>query len=352
MTMNRRTILAALSAALLVSTPLAVQAQNLPGNIRMVIGSTSTGGDTYQNSAIVADALSQHLGINIKVDPVGTSEGLKALARDSRGTTIMLHHDQIYLSYLYGVPGNDDPFANFVVGPTVAINPGDSFLVPADSPYQSMEDILTAAANGTQIRVAIQPGGVSEIGFTAMRNAARNAAKVRSPGSEENIVAVNTGSQADKNQAMWDGLADVINGSIQANEQFTQLPADDPKAMRFVWITARPATLEQAPEAGMGATTRADFMQYASPATSVTLDGTEDFVFDKEFFLLYNKDMDPALMDAIDTALEEIYAEGEIQKRQAEAFFIPNFLPRAEALEHLSAKSERIGGIIEELKAE
>ena len=348
MTLNRRTILAAFGTALLVTTPIAAQAQNLPGNIRMVIGSTSTGGDTYQNSAIVAEALSEHLGVNIKVDPVGTSEGLKALERDARGTTIMLHHDQIYLSYLYGVPGNDDPFANFVIGPTVAINPGDSFLVPADSPYQSMEDILKAAEAGKQIRVAIQPGGVSEIGFTAMRN----AAKVRAPGSEANIVAVNTGSQADKNQAMWDDLADVINGSIQANEQFTQLPADDPKAMRFVWITARPATLEQAPEAGMGATSRADFMQYASPATSVTLDGTKDFAFDKEFFLLFNKDMDPTLMDAIDTALSEIYAEGAIQQRQAEAFFIPNFLPREEALAHLSEKSETVGGIIEQLKTE
>jgi tripartite-type tricarboxylate transporter receptor subunit TctC len=346
--MNRRSLLAALGAAVLVSTPIAVHAQDLPGNIRMVIGSTSTGGDTYQNSAIVADALAQHLGINIKVDPVGTSEGLKAIERDARGTTIMLHHDQIYLSYLYGVPGNDDPFANFAIGPTVAINPGDSFLVPANSPYQSMEDILKAAEEGTQIRVAIQPGGVSEIGFTAMRN----AAKVRSPGSEANIVPVNTGSQADKNQTMWDGLADVINGSIQANEQFTQLPADDPKAMRFVWITARPATLAQAPEAGMGATTRDDFLKFASPVTSVTLDGTQDFAFDKEFFLLYNKDMDPALMDAIDTALAEIYAAGEIQKRQAEAFFIPNYLPRAEALEHLSTKSQTIGAIIEQLKAD
>lgn len=348
MKMNRRSTLLALGAALLATTPLAAQAQNLPGNIRMVIGSTSTGGDTYQNSAIVAEALSQHLGINIKVDPVGTSEGLKALERDARGTTIMLHHDQIYLSYLYGVPGNDDPFANFVVGPTVAINPGDSFLVAADSPYQTMDDILKAAEAGTQVRVAIQPGGVSEVGFTAMRN----AAKVRAPGSEANIVPVNTGSQADKNQAMWDGLADVINGSIQANEQFTQLPADDAKAMRFVWITARPETLAQAPEAGMGNTTRADFLKYASPATSVTLDGTKDFAFDKEFFLLYNKDMDPALMDVIDTALQEIYAEGEIEKRQAEAFFIPNFQPRAAALEHLSEKSETMSSIIGEFKTE
>ncbi|WIJ26439.1 ABC transporter substrate-binding protein [Devosia sp. RR2S18] len=348
MKLTRRMIVVAIGAMAIAAQPLAAAAQNLPNNIRMVIGSTSTGGDTYQNASIVAEALSEQLGVNIKVDPVGTSEGLKALARDTRGNTIMLHHDQIYLSHLYGVPGNDDPFENFIIGPTVAINPGDSFLVPADSPYQTMEDILDAAEAGTQVRVAIQPGGVSEIGFTAMKNAAR----VRSPGSEANIVAVNTGSQADKNQAMWDGLADVINGSIQANEQFTQLGADDPKAMRFVWITARPQTLEQAPEAGMGDTTREEFLQYASPATSVTLDGTDDFAFDKEFFLLYNEEMDPAIMDAIDTALEKIYAEGEIQQRQSEAFFIPNFQPRDEALEHLSDKRDTVAGIIEQLKVE
>jgi tripartite-type tricarboxylate transporter receptor subunit TctC len=346
MKLTRRLILA-VAAVSALSAPLTAFAQDLPRNIRMVIGSTSTGGDTYQNSAIVAEALSEHLGINIKVDPVGTSEGLKAIARDARGTTIMLHHDQIYLSHLYGVPGNDDPFANYAIGPTVAINPGDAFLVPANSPYKTMEDILKAAQAGTQIRVAIQPGGVSEIGFTAMRNAAR----VRSPGSETNIVAVNTGSQADKNQAMWDGLADVINGSIQANEQFTQLPEGDAKGMRFVWITARPETLAQAPAQGMGNTSRDAMLQYASPATSVTLDGSKDFAFDKEFFLLYNKEMDPALMGAIDKALGEVYAKGDIQKRQAAAFFIPNYLPQSDALAHLSAKRDTISGIIDQLKA-
>ncbi|WP_346728848.1 hypothetical protein [Paroceanicella profunda] len=220
MKLARRTFLAAASAAALLAQPLVADAQSLPRNMRMVIGSTSTGGDTYQNSAIVADALSEKLGINIKVDAVGATEAFKALARDRRGTTIMVFHDQSYLANLYGVTGYGDPFEEFVVGPTLAINPGNAYLVPADSPYHSMEDILAAAEAGTRVRVAIQPGGVSEIGFSALKNAAR----LRAPGSEENIVPVNTGSQSDKNQAMWDDLADVINGSIQANEQFTQLP--------------------------------------------------------------------------------------------------------------------------------
>ncbi|MEV8468411.1 hypothetical protein AB0T83_16670 [Fluviibacterium sp. DFM31] len=291
-----------------------------------VIGFTLTDGDTYQNSAIMAEALAEQLGINIKVDAVGASEAFKALGRDSRGNTLMIFHDQSYLGNLYGVTGYADPFEGYTVGQTVAINPGNAYLVGCDSPYQSMEDILTAAANGDRVRVAIQPGGVSKIGFLAMKN----AASVRTPGSEENIVAVNTGSQSDKNQAMWDDLADVINGSIQDNEQFTQLPADDQKCMRFVWITARPATFEQASAAGMGNATRDPMLQYASPATSVTLDGTQDFTFDKEFFFLYNKDMDPAIMDQVNAAMttrrDRIAASGPYWRRTSGEMDKPRFL--------------------------
>lgn len=348
MSITRRNLLAAASGAALLLAPIAAVAQELPRNVRMVIGSKSTGGDTYQNSAIVAEALSEHLGVNIKVDAVGASAAFKALDRDSRGTTIMIFHDQSYLGELYGREGYADPFENYTVGATVAINPGNAYLVPAASKYESMEDILAAAADGQQVRVAIQPGGVSEIGFSAMKN----AASVRAPGSEANIVPVNTGSQSDKNQAMWDNLADVINGSIQANEQFTQLEAGDSKGMRFVWITARPGTLEQAPAEGMGGTTREELLQYASPATSVTLDGAEDFTFDKEFFFLFNKDMDPAIISQIDTAMSEIFAAGEIQKRQKEAFFIPNFLPSADARAHLEQKRATYAKVIKQISGE
>ncbi|RYH02543.1 ABC transporter substrate-binding protein [Salipiger sp. IMCC34102] len=348
MNISRRTLLTAASTVALLAQPMAAAAQDLPRNVRMVIGSSSTGGDTYQNASILADALSDHLGVNIRVDPVGASEAFKALARDSRGTTIMMHHDQSYLQELYGVEGSPDIFAETIVGPTISVNPGNAYLVPADSPYESMEDILAAAEAGERVRVAIQPGGVSEIGFTAMRNAAR----MRAPGSEENIVAVNTGDQADKNQAMWDDLADVINGSIQANEQFTQMPPDDPTAMRFIWITATPETLNQAPEEGLGETTREDMLTFAAPAVSVPMTDEEDFTFDKEFFLMFNPDTDPAIIETIDTAMEEIYAEGEIQDRFLSSFFTPDYRPMAEAQEHLQSKNDDYETIISDLKPE
>ncbi|WP_319529960.1 ABC transporter substrate-binding protein [uncultured Cohaesibacter sp.] len=319
------------------------QAADFPSNLRVVIGSKSTGGDTYQNSAIVAQALAEKLGINVKVDAVGASAAFKALARISNGSTIMIFHDQSYLGYLYGVKGYFNIFDDFTVGPTVAINPGNAYLVPKSSPYKTIEDIIQACANDTKIRVAIQPGGVSEIGFSALKN----AIKLRYPGKEENLVAVNTGSQADKNQLMFDGQADLINGSVQANEQYTQLPADDQKAMRFVWLTAREDTIKQANPEGFGATDREALLQYVSPSASVTQDGSKDFTFDKEFFFLYNKKMDPELVTALDTALTEIYADGKIEETQKKSFFIPNFKPSAEAAGYLKDKMDQYKVIIE-----
>ena len=322
------------ACSLLAVSTAALAETGFPKNLRVVIGSKSTGGDTYQNSAIVADALAEKLGINVKVDAVGSSEGFKALKRISNGSTIMIFHDQAYLGYLYGKKGYDNPFESYRIGPTVAINPGNAYLVAKKSPYKNVEELMTACADGKEIRVAIQPGGVSEIGYSAMKN----AIKIQHPGKEGCLVAVNRGSQSDKNQAMFDGLADLINGSVQANEQYTRLPEDDQKAMSFVWLTARDKTLEQANPEGMGETNREELLKYADPNVSVTQDGKKNFTFDKEFFFLFNKDMDQALVDELDKALTEIFEEGKIQETQKKSFFIPNFRASQDAEAYLKDK--------------
>ncbi|MHB0777361.1 type 2 periplasmic-binding domain-containing protein [Halomonas sp. WWR20] len=318
----------------------------IPGNLRVVIGSTSTGGDTYQNSSIVADHLAEKLDINAKVDAVGAMAGFRALDRSRRGNTVMIFHDQAYLGNLYGVKGYENIFEKYIVGPTVAINPGNAYLVPKDSPYQTIEDIIAAAGEGKTIRVAIQPGGVSEIGFSALKNAVR----IEHAGKEDNVVAVNTGSQSDKNQLLFDGMADVINGTVQANEQYTRLPAEDQKAMRFVWLTARNETIQQTNEEGLGKTLREELLQYVAPNVTVTQDGSKNFTFDKEFFFLYNKNTDPEVVSCIDNALEEIYAEGEIQKQQKKSFFIPDFKPSEEAQAYLKDKRDQYQEIIENIR--
>ncbi len=336
----------AVTALVWANNAAAADKSPIKGNIRIVIGSKSTGGDTYQNSSIVAQALAEKLGTNVKVDAVGASAAFKALEKVSSGNTLMIFHDQSYLGYLYGRKGYEDIFTEYTVGPTVAINPGNAYLAPKSSPYNSIADVIAACGKGEKIRVAIQPGGVSEIGFSALKN----AIKLTHPGKEGNLVAVNTGSQADKNQLLFDGQADVINGSVQANEQYSRLPAEDQKAMKFLWLTARQETIAQANEQGMGETTRAMLLEFVSPNQSVTQDGKIDFTFDKEFFFLYNKDMSQEAVDYLDKALTEIFAEGKIQETQKKSFFIPNFKPSTEAQAYLMSKKDQYRVIIDAIK--
>ncbi|MBB3190252.1 ABC transporter substrate-binding protein [Halomonas cerina] len=351
MNVSKKTLAGLGSAVLMASMTFGAsvamaQDGQLRGNIRVVIGSTSTGGDTYQNSSIVVDKLANKLDLNMKVDAVGASSAFRTLDRDSRGNTLMIFHDQSYLGYLYGVQGYENIFEKYTIGPTVAINPGNAYLVPKDSPYENLDEIIAAVGEGEEVRVAIQPGGVSEIGFSALKN----AISIEHPGQEDNLVAVNTGSQADKNQQLYDDQVDMIHGSVQANEQFTRLPEDDQKAMRFVWLTARQGTIEQSPEEGMGQTSREQLLEYVEPNVTVTMGGDENFTFDKEFFFLYNKEMDSGIVDQIDEALAEIYAEGEIQETQKKSFFIPNFKPSDEASEYLKNKMSRYEAIIENIQ--
>ena len=337
------------AACMLAGAVLASPAQAangvIPQNLRIVIGSNSTSGDTYENSAIFAEALSQKLGINAKVDPVGPSAGFKAIARADDGNTIMIFHDQAYVAHLFKVRGYDNPFDAFTVGPTLSINPGDAFLVPGKSPYKTVEDIIAAAGKGQRIRVAIQPGGVSAMGFVGLKN----AVKVTHPGKEGNIAAVNTGSQSDKNQLLFDGQADLINGSVQGNEQYTRLAADDQKSMRFVWLTARAETLQQANPEGKGQTSREQLLKFATPNAKVTFDGKSNYTFDKEFFMLYSKNIKPEFVAAMDQALKDVMAEGQIQARLKKSFFIPNFKPAKEAQGYLKGKFEVTKKLIEAL---
>lgn len=317
-------------------------------NLRIVIGSKSIGGDTYQNSTIIARALAEKLGINVKIDAIGSSDSLKTLSRVSDGSVIMIFHDQAYLGYLYGVNGYRDIFKDFSVGPAIAKNPGNAYLVPKGSPYRTLEDLMTACGEGSRIRVAIQPGGVSEIGFSALKNAIR----ILYPGQEKNLVAVNTGSSSAKNQLLFDGQVDVIHGSVQGNEQYTRLPAEDQKAMRFIWLTARNETFARTNPEGIGTTTREELLSFVEPNASVPLEGGGNFTFDKEYFFIYNKRMSPTIVAQLDQALSEIFEEGKVQETQLQSFFIPNFMASTEAKIYFEAKRDQNESIIKSLENE
>jgi tripartite-type tricarboxylate transporter receptor subunit TctC len=339
----RSVLRTAVLALTLLLTSSCEQESLVHSNIRLLIGSNSTGGDTYRVASIVADALASELGVNVKVDAVGPSAAFSTLKRSPGGSTLMLFHDQAYLGYLYGQAGYEDIFRELRIGPTVATNIGNAYLSHKASALQSVNDVIERVGAGDSVRVAIQPGGVSEIGFSALRNAIRLAY----PGKEQGLVAINTGSQSDKNQQLFDGQADLISGTVQANEQYTRLPAEDQKAMRFVWLTANRETLLLATEEGLGKSSREALMAFAEPNVSVPLGDGSNFTFDKDFFLLYNREMDRRLVRRIDEALATIYGKGEIQRLFQESFLVPRFRDSGQALGYLEAKNARYRTLIE-----
>ncbi|MCG9625214.1 hypothetical protein L1D34_10195 [Vibrio mediterranei] len=331
----------------LMALPMVAMAVEKPnfGNIRVVIGSKSTGGDTYQASSIISEALAEKLDTNVKVDAVGSSAAFSTLKRMRNGSTIMIFHDQSYLGNLYGKRGYFDIFDEFIIGPTFAINPANAYLVPKNSPYNNLDEVIDVVGNGETIRVAIQPGGVSEIGFSAIKN----AIKLKYPGKESNFIPVNTGSQSDKNQQLFDGLADMIQGSLTANEQFSRLPESDQKAMKFVWLTSAKETLAIANKNGFGKLSKEEVDSYAEPSVMVPMDAQSNFTFDKEFFFLYNKNMPKDKIEYIDQALKEIYEEGLIQPKLEKAFFVPNFRESKLAYQHLHQKNDKYKEILENI---
>jgi tripartite-type tricarboxylate transporter receptor subunit TctC len=92
-------------------------------------------------------------------------------------------------------------------------------------------------------------------------------------------------------------------------------------------------------------------MKYAEPAVSVPVDAAgKPFVFDKDFFFIYNAKVDPKVVAEIDKALAAVYAAGSIQPALKNAFFIPNFKPSAEAQKYLEAKRDLYKKVIDSIK--
>ena len=312
----------------------------------MVIGSSSTGGDTYLASSIIAKELSKQISSSIKVDAVGAISAFNILKRSDDGHTIMVFHDQSYLGHIYGHKGYFNIFNDLIVGPTFASNPGNAYLVPKNSAYKNFDDILKAVEQDKKIKVAIQAGGTSEIGFSAMKY----AIKMIHPGKESNFMSLNTGSQSDLNQQLFDGQADIIYGSVQANEAYTHLPKDDKKAMRFLWLTANHATMLKTRKEGFGQTNRDSLMSYVTPNIRVPLTKENDFTFDKEFFFLFNKNTDPKIIEYYNQAISEVFKKEQIQSLLSKSFFSPNYRPALTAHKYLQEKSHRISHILDSIK--
>ncbi|NMB42750.1 MAG: hypothetical protein GX995_01295, partial [Clostridiales bacterium] len=195
--------------------------------VRVVIGSTSTTGDSYMIADLVSRYLAKELDANLKVDAVGAGPALDAVATaDPDGSTIMMFHDMTYLGISFGAFDEKYGLENMVVGPRIGQNPGSCFAAYGAAPYNDMVEMAEyAKANPDEtIRMSVEAGGVSHIAFITYYNW---VAETYGQEVADQFVVIVGGSTAEKSQMLWDGNTDVIFADYSSLLQYTEEGVED-----------------------------------------------------------------------------------------------------------------------------
>lgn len=260
-------------------------------NVRVVIGSTSTGGDSYLIAETVSRYLGPALGANLKVDAVGAAKALDAMQTSAAdGSTIMMFHDMTYLGVSFGAYDEMYSLENMTVGPRIAQNPVSAWAAGVNAPYETLAEIPEyLKANPDKIcRMACEAGGVSHIGFIVYWQWVMDT---YGASVADRIVVVIGGSTGDKCQMLWDGNCDVIFADYTSLLQYTQ--TEDKKiAMKFM------GTLDNIE--GVSVPSYAD--------QGITLAG-ETFRFAKDFVIYLPKNFPASLVAELDAAVKKIQAD-------------------------------------------
>lgn len=268
--------------------------------VRVVIGSTSTGGDSYMIADMVTRYLGEEMGFNGKVDPVGNAAALDAISTaKGDGTTIMMFHDMTFLSPMFGAVEEKFDVVNMTIGPRIGQNPGGCFAAGATAPYDSIAGAAEwlKANPGESVRVNIEAGGASHLVFGAYWLWIQETYGDDVAGRVKVVVG---GSTDEKKQRLWDGNADIIYGDYSAFVEFTKEGVDAQLAMKMMDPSDK---IE-----GVDLATMAD--------NGVTFNG-EPYVYSKEFAMYLPKEMDAAILAEITAAMEKVSQNPEFQAEMA-----------------------------------
>ncbi len=298
-------------------------------NVRVVIGSTSTSGDSY----LIADTASRHLekalDAKIKVDAVGAAEALATMqSAKPDGNTIMIFHDMTYLGVDFGAYDKEYDLKNMTIGPRIAQNPGAIWAAKKDAPYNTLVEIPQYLIDNPDktIRMACEAGGVSHIGFITYydwvkKNYGEDLAK--------RIVVVIGGSTADKTQLLWDNNCDVIFADYTSLKDYTE--TDDKKiAMKFVGLLDNIEGVDVKSYKDMG----------------ITLDG-KDFAFSKDFLVYMPKGVAPELIKELDMAANSISKTSEYNEALGKMKYRSEYLDSTSAAQFINNKRDGIKKLIE-----
>lgn len=273
-------------------------------NVRVVIGSTSTSGDSYMIADLVTRYLSNEMGFNGKVDAIGNAAALDEMHNGKgNGETVMMFHDMTFLSVLFGSVDEQYALENMTVGPRIGQNPGACFGAAKESPYAELSECTQYLIDNPDATLSfnIESGATSHLAFVAYY------LDVKEKHGEEvanRIKAIVGGTTAEKLQRLWDRNADVIYGDTSAFEQYTQDGVEAQLAMNMF--------------GSCGEVEGIDIKSMA--ADGVEFNG-EPFEFAKDFCMYFPKDMDPAILGEYETAMKRVTENPDFQADMAKLYY-------------------------------
>lgn len=302
-------------------------------NVRVVIGSTSTSGDSYMIADLVTRYLSAEMGFNGKVDAIGNAAALEEMQNQKGdGTTVMMFHDMTYLSVLFGAVDEAYSLENMTVGPRIGQNPGACFGAAAEDNWNSLADVTNyIKETGSDVSFNIESGATSHLAFAAYY------LWVKETEGEEvasHIKAIVGGTTAEKLQRLWDRNADVIYGDTSAFQQYTEEGVDNQLKMTMFGTCGEVEGLDVTSMAAEG----------------VTFAG-EPFEFAKDFCMYFPKDMDAGVLAEYEAAMKKVTENPDFQKDMAALYY--NTLSADEvgveaSQEYIYAKRETCKALIEQ----
>lgn len=320
-----------LALMLIASIALSACASVYEGQrVRIVIGSTSVSGDSYMVADIVNRYLQKYLGCESKVDPVGANEAFAAVqAAKPDGMEFMIFHDMTYLGVLFGSYDEEYALENMVIGPRVGQNPGSCFAAKADAEYNDMKEMADwlAADEGNSVRISVEAGGVSNIGFIVYY---MWVAETYGEEVAERIHFVLGGSTDTKLQQLWDGNTDVIFADYSSLLQYTQEGVDAQLAVKFVGLMDK---IE-----GVDAPVMGDL--------GITLGG-EPFYFSKDFLIYLPAGTPDEVVAELDAAVAQMADDPDFQADMAALTYAGNVLPSAEAKDFIYGKRDAIAAVLD-----
>lgn len=302
--------------------------------VRIVIGSTSVSGDSYMVADTVNRYLQKYLNCESKVDAVGANEAFAAVAAaKADGLEFMIFHDMTYLGVLFGSYSEEYALENMVVGPRVGQNPGSCFAAKKDAPYADMKEMTDwlAADSSRTVRISVEAGGVSNIGFVAYYMWVK---EVYGEAVANQIRFVLGGSTDTKLQQLWDGNTDVIFADYSSLKQYTEEGVDAQLAVKFVGLLDK---IEGVDEPVMG-------------DLGITLGG-QPFYFSKDFVMYLPAGTPAEVVAELDAAMEKVAADPDFQADMAKLTYAGNVLLSKEANEFIYNKRDTIAKVLAEAPA-